>query len=454
MDNKRDKFNLTRQFALLSFVCILLISSVSALLLTQLFTDKILTQDANVSQEFINSITAADQSWRFFLKENPQSGDSDLDEFLTHISHVPDMVRANVYGRDGTMLWSSAPELIGEHFKDNDELEEALDGELVFESGIVGSTVKEEHKNLGDNVAGLRFVETYIPIWDGKHSTVVGAVELYKLPRALHQSIVEGQRLIWESALVGGLLLFAALYWIVKRASLVMESQHQQLIESRSLSMIGETASAVAHAMRNPLASIRACAELTLSDDLDGARESAMDIINESDRLDRWARELLQFSATNTQAMEQLELNELLRAVIAEHDAVLQRANISLDADLTPQRLPIEAHNAPLSQVFGNLIMNAIEAMVDHGKISIKTVFDPRDKNAIVTITDNGPGLSKEIKRLLFRPFATTKPAGTGLGLALSRRLVEHYEGSLQIDSPEGMGVTATIILPLTSHAK
>lgn len=449
LGRKTRTFNLTKQFALLSFLCILLIGAVSAFMLSQLFTNKILSLDATVSQEFIDSITATDETWRFFLDTKDQQNLSALKKFFSYVAHMPDVVRANVYDNDKSVLWSSTPELIGEHFKDNEELDASLRGELIFESGIIGHTDKEEHKDPGGNLEGMHFIETYVPIWNEDRSKVVGSVELYKLPRALHQAIIEGQRLIWISALLGGLLLFTSLYWIVKRASLVMENQQQRLIETRSLSMIGETSSAIAHAMRNPLASIRACAELTLSDDLEGARESAMDIISETDRLDRWARELLQFSVTNTETPETLDINALMDDVLAQHEAILKRTSTTLQFDLAKNKLYIRGHHAPLSQVYGNLVMNAVEAMGKGGILVVKTTANPQDKQAIVTILDNGPGLSKEIKRRLFRPFATTKPTGTGLGLALSRRLVEHYDGTLSIESEAGRGVTATVKLPL-----
>ena len=447
---KKTSFNLTKQFALLSFLCILLIGTASTFMLSRLFTETILTRDATVSQDFVHSVITADRTWRFFLGPTNSDNRFALEKFFTHLTHMPDVVRANVYSRGESVLWSSDPDLIGKKFKHNEELNAALNGELVFESGIIGDTVKEEHRDLGESMADIRFIETYIPIWNGDRSGVVGAVELYKLPHALHRSITEGQRLIWISALFGGLLLFISLYWIIKRASLVMETQQQKLIESRSLAMIGETASAVAHAMRNPLASIRVCAELTLTDDLEGARESAMDIISEADRLDRWARELLQFSATNSETPVQLDINDLVRTVLIEHEATLNRLAISLHLNMAESELPVRAHPAPLSQVLGNLIMNAVEAMGEHGELNITTTLDSHNKTVAVSLRDNGPGLSSEIEDKLFRPFTTTKTTGTGLGLALSRRLLEHYDGTLEIESKPGQGVTVTVLLPIS----
>ncbi len=441
-------FNLTRQFAFFSFLTILFIGLVSASMLSSLFTDKILGEEARVSQAFIDSIVTADGTWRFFMDTRKPENIEALHEFFNHMAYMPDVVRANVYGKDQKVLWSSDPVIIGQLFHDNDELEATLNGELIFESGIVGKTTKEEHVHLGDDKIGLRFIETYIPIWNENHSETVGAVELYKVPIKLHNSIVEGQRLIWASAFMGGVLLFSTLYWIVSRANRVMQSQQRQLIETKSLSMIGETAAAVAHSMRNPLASIRVCAELTLSDDLDGARESALDIINETDRLDRWARELLQFSASQQDEIERVNINQIVQEVLAGHNSLLGRSSIQLDCRLTDKPTHVNANAAPMAQVVGNLITNAVEAMEESGTLMVTTTLERKPARVKITIRDTGPGLAQGMQDKLFRPFSTTKSNGTGLGLALSKRLVEHYEGSIDLVSTAGQGVTVTISLP------
>ncbi|MEH6822777.1 MAG: ATP-binding protein [Motiliproteus sp.] len=443
------RFNLTQQFAILSLSCIALIAVVSAYTLSNLFTEKILLREATISQEFIDSIVTSEHTWEQFMAEGANYDLRALDSFFTHITNMPDMARANVYSQHRVVIWSSNAELIGQRFSDNHELDEALAGQLVFETGTVGDTQKEEHRGLIGNRSGVRFIETYIPIWNAPGDKVVGAVEMYKLPIALHDSILAGQRIIWFSALGAGLLLFAALYWIVDRARRIMEAQHQQLVESRSLSMIGETASAVAHSMRNPLASIRASAELTLTDDLAGARESAEDIIQEADRLDRWARELLQFSASQQQALEPVDLNQLVQTVTDGYRSVIEKAGIELQLDLHTSALMIQANAAPLSQVLGNLIMNAVEALNGQGKVAIRVSRDERAKQARVEVTDNGPGLPEEVKQKLYRPFTTTKPTGTGLGIALSKRLVEHYQGEIDICSPLDGGVSAIIQFPV-----
>jgi signal transduction histidine kinase len=188
---------------------------------------------------------------------------------------------------------------------------------------------------------------------------------------------------------------------------------------------------------------------MSLTDDLEGVRESALEIMGETDRMDRWAREFLQFSVINTNSPEYLDLNDLVRTVLKEHETVLDRMAISVQLDMVAAQLPVNANASPLSQVLGNLIMNAVEAMGENGELKISTSLDSHCNHAVVSITDNGPGLLEEIKDKLFQPFATTKPTGTGLGLALSMHLVEHYSGILEILNEPGRGVTATVRLPL-----
>ena len=454
MRKTKNIFNLTRQFAFLSFFCLLLIGTVSTILVSKLITDMILLRDATLSREFVNSVIASEGTWQLFYDKPGARGEKNivnnwtLESFFAHVALMPDVVRTNVYGTDSSVLWSSSPALIGKQFLHNPELESSLKGNLVYSSGIIGRSGKTEHSHFDEELQGLRFVETYIPVWDRDHRKVVGTVELYRVPRMLHQSIVEAQRFVWFGALTGGLLLFLSLYWIVKRAAAVMENQQRRLIEAESFSVIGQTASAITHAMRNPLSSIRACAELSLTDDLEGVRESARDIIDETDRLDQWARDLLLFSVTNIETPEHLDINRLIQTVVREHEQALKRSSISLRLDLAEGPLTVEANFIPLSQVLGNLIINAIEAMAEHGELTITTCFDASRENAIVRIADNGPGLPAEIMDRLFKPFATTKSTGTGLGLALSRHLVEHYHGTLEIHSEPGQGVTVTVSLP------
>ena len=105
----------------------------------------------------------------------------------------------------------------------------------------------------------MRFVELYIPLRETSTGPVIGVVELYRIPFALARAIDAGTVLTWMISLGIGLFLYGVLFWIVRRADRLIRSQQERLIESETLGALGEMASAVAHGIRNPLASIRSC---------------------------------------------------------------------------------------------------------------------------------------------------------------------------------------------------
>ncbi len=444
------RFNLKRQFGLFSFINITLIAAITGYSLSTFLTEKMLLREATLTQEFIDSIIQTDNIWQYFLLKEEAHSNPEFQFFFQHLSNMPDVIYAKIYSANQNVLWANDHTLIG-HNDDNDDLATALNGELVSEFGIVGDEKKKEHAYMRGLKKNIHFVETYIPVWDPDHKLVVGAVELYKQPRMLHDAIIQGQFLIWSIALIGALILYLSLYWLIARAEKIMHNQQERLIESRSLAMIGETASAVAHAMRNTLSSIRAAAELTLDDDLEGAHESARDIIVETDRLNRWALELLKFSGDGRNNLDNLNLISLVKEVVDEHVDIVKKCKISLKLSFPDQAIYVKASKIPLSQAFGNLIMNAIEAMEEGGKLSVSIYRSKKENDTIcVSISDTGPGLSTDIAQQLFKPFATSKPNGTGLGLALTRRLLQHYGGTVSIESETGKGVTATIMLPVS----
>ena len=454
MKNKTS-FNLIRQFGLFSFVSILLLAIVTGYTLSHFLTEKMLYREATLTQEFVNSIIQTDRIFDHFKPSDIHAMDKELVMFFHHLANMPDVVKAKVYDANMVLMWDSDRQGEGVRNPDNDELSLSLEGNLVTEFGMSRKDVKAEHRTLVNEGEDIHFIETYIPVWNGDYSQVLGSIELYKEPRVLHDAIIESRYLVWSIALLGSLLLFTTLFWIVWRANRIILDQQSKLVESESLSMIGETASAVAHAMRNALASIRASAELSLEDDLQGARESAHDIISESDRLNRWATELLKFSGDGGDSVQDVDLVELLESVIDEHRLVLHKGNVELVTDYGDGDFTVTANTAPLSQVFGNLIMNAVEAMDHGGNLLIRLrLLDTESHKVCVEVIDSGPGLSDEIVGQLFKPFATTKATGTGLGLTLTRRMLSRYNGSIALSSELGQGATARVVLPMKRNTQ
>ena len=443
------KLNLIKQFALLSFSSILLIAMISGYLISGFLTDNLLYREATLTRDFIDSSITSDIG---ILLSTSEKIPPQFEILLQRMSKLANVVHLHLYSLNKNIIWSTSTELIGKNFseKGDHELFEAMQGNMAYEKGIVGTDNEDvnEHQIMDKIKQGLHFVGVYIPVWDYQHSEVLYVIEIYKQPEDLHKAILAGQKLVWIIALLGAVLIFVFLFGIFMRANKIMIKQSNKLIESESLSMIGETASAVAHSMRNPLASIRASAELTLVDDLEGARESASDIINETDRLERWARELLNFSHIGSNQVYSVELNKLLNNVIEQHMKMIKNADILLTLDINKKSLMVKADTAPLEQTIGSLIVNAVEAMPSGGELSISATKLNTDNSIQIQVKDTGAGLTDDVKKQLFKPFFTSKAHGSGLGLALSRRLIEHYHGSLNIENSRDKGVIATIILP------
>ena len=170
-------FNLRRWFALLSPVVIGFIGLVNAWVITSFLNNHLFQREALVSREFVQNILVSDGSLGYLAHPDDAMLKGRFSDTVKHLSNMRDVLRANVYGRDGVVLWSSDPDLIGKRFDDNDELEDAMAGQLVVHSGHIDRTSKQEH--LGLHPATQFFVESYIPILAPENGRVVCVVELY-----------------------------------------------------------------------------------------------------------------------------------------------------------------------------------------------------------------------------------------------------------------------------------
>lgn len=440
-------FDLQRRFALLSLASVGLFSVAMAYLMSHFLSETMVRRDAVVSMEFIASIVEAEDTAAYFDKRTDNDSKAVLDSFFNHVSRLPDIARAHVYATDRTIIWSSSPALVGQDATFNPELDEALDGKLEIEWGYVGEQDKAEHFRFERQMPGTRFVEAYIPIWTKEKSHVIGVVEIYRLPNALFAAIDAGNRLVWAGTAIGGLFLYATLFWIVRRANRIIRAQQHRLVDSETMAAVGEMASAVAHGIRNPLASIRSSAELALDGDADGARESARDILSEADRLDRWVRDLLTYARSDTLSPEAVDINAVVRDSIAGFAHAMERQGIVPTLDLDEPSPRVRGNAAPLGQVVNTIISNALEAMPRGGKLSVITRWHGDRQEIVLQVGDTGPGMGPDVIAQAFRPFFTTKRSGTGLGLPLAQRILLRYGHKIELESAPGRGTTVTLRL-------
>jgi two-component system, NtrC family, sensor histidine kinase HydH len=446
---KPRHFNLSRWFAIAALLSIAALATVIGLLLNAFLTERMVTQEAALTQEFVNSLLIVETPLVRYIADPALRRETQAPESFAHLSSVPDMLRANLYDRRQELIWSSDPALIGRKFDRNPELDRALTGELMAkrEEHEDEHEGKPEHQALPERDA--MFVEIYVPVRDAATGQVVGAIEFYKRPRALARALSQLRMYIAFGAVVGGGLLFAALYGLVRRADATIREQQRLLVDQATLAALGEMSGAVAHGIRNPLASIRSSAELMQDGPPEEARGAAQDIVAQSDRLEAWVRELLAYTQPLDDAAEPVLLGPLVQRCLDDFAREFERRRIDVRQQL-PGDLPAVRGDAMLlSQVLRTLMSNAVEVLGSSGgRIDVRGQAEgSNSRSVLLEVHDSGPGMTAEQLARVGRPFYTTKARGLGVGLAMARRVIERAGGRLAIDSAPGRGTTVRLHL-------
>ena len=352
------------------------------------------------------------------------------------------------------ILWSSDPDLVGRRFTDNPELEAAFRGEPVINSGVVGApSEKAEHEELGE--VGARYVENYLPIW-GKlpdEPSVVGVIEIYRTPVGLFAAIQQSATRAWLGAGAVALAVYVVLVGMVWRAQCLIRLQQAALVATEKLATAGEMASAVAHGLRNPVASIRSSAELGLeTEPAADTRALLAEIMTQADRLEGWIRQYLASARAGAAADTPAEPRAVIAASLAQYRPAFERQGVRLLLDL-PDRLPLVGlHPVILGQLLNSVLANAAEASGHGGEVELRARRTGRDR-LVIEVEDQGPGLSGEEIARAFEPFVTSKPSGLGLGLPIARETLERHGGRLVFVSAPGAGTTVGLDLPVAGEA-
>jgi signal transduction histidine kinase len=226
-----------------------------------------------------------------------------------------------------------------------------------------------------------------------------------------------------------------------------LERTQAQLVESEKLASVGQMAAAVAHGLRNPLASLRASAQLALRHpDSPAARESLAAIIEEVDRLDKRVAHLLTFSRPAPTHQMRERLGVLVDGAIAPLRSLLADRHVALDLDM-PEDLPdVFVDPMKVETAILEIVSNALDAMPDGGRLRLEGAAS--EGRVALAIRDTGRGIPADVLPNVCEPFFTTRAEGTGLGLAIARRFVEQNGGRLELESAPGEGTTVRLAFP------
>ncbi|HEX9161550.1 MAG TPA: ATP-binding protein [Thermoanaerobaculia bacterium] len=245
----------------------------------------------------------------------------------------------------------------------------------------------------------------------------------------------------------------------VQRKSAELSRAHQQMIQAEKLTSLGKLAAVVAHEINNPLSGILTYAKLLRKwvDRGEGLEKHTAEmhdaltlIESESRRCGEIVRSLLTFARAAPMNVSDFDVNAIIRQCVKLIEHKIDLGNIAADLQLAPNLPLMRGDAGQIEQLLLALIMNAIEAMPHEGNLRIRTSVSTDDSQITVTVQDDGTGIDAELLPRLFDPFVTTKEQGkgVGLGLAISRSIVDRHGGRIEVDSAVGRGTTFTITLP------
>jgi two-component system NtrC family sensor kinase len=332
-------------------------------------------------------------------------------------------------------------------------------------------------------------MELYVPITTNQDNSgeIVEVVEVYQNLDPIYADIQQNNRVIWGAVGAGFSFLYLILFGIVWRASKTMQEQtkrliqsNKQLIQADKMVSLGTLSAGVAHEINNPNQHILSNIQLigkfydSAGPILDKYSQENEDfsisgvpyievrkkipemlsaIRNGSGRITRIVKDLGDFARQNPEEHSPgIDLSAVVESAEGLVQTMIKKSTRFFVKNLVRNLPLIRGNFQRLEQVIVNLIINACQALPDPSKkIVVSTSVNPREGYVILTVQDEGCGISKDDQRQLFDPFFTTRRdhGGTGLGLSISKSIVEKHNGTIVCKSELGKGTSITLKLPV-----
>jgi len=341
--------------------------------------------------------------------------------------HPADVAYFALIDKNGIYRFHTNADLIGTSGADS-SLPEVLQSQLIRETRVT----------LGTGEKAYEFcTPLYLP---GETLAMCLTLHTYRADAVVRRA--EFNLAVICALLGAGWVLLVILYRFSQR-----EEHHKLEMERRErLAQLGEMGAMLAHEIRNPLAGIKGYAQVIQKKPQEARNAGfAQGIVQEALRLEHLVSDLLAYARSNSAPQTAIDVQELIVWAVSlmKDEAEVQHVVISHDCR---SGVEVRGNRDKLGQVLLNLMKNALQAMPDGGSLSV--TIEESGKDVILGVVDSGLGIGSEHLDRIFEPFFTTKARGTGLGLALCKKIIEEHAGRIGVDSTLGRGTRVSVTLP------
>jgi two-component system, NtrC family, sensor histidine kinase HydH len=315
------------------------------------------------------------------------------------------------------------------------------------------SLTDDEVLSAARDVGPSRVLVTTEPVGPARPARMTTWI-MYRLTGPEHLETEVQQFRVAVGLAIGGILLSLILTLslgrTLRRQWRDQAKLREELRRSEQLAALGKLLAGVAHEIRNPLAGIKSTVQLwqRLPETVHNP-QSLEAIIQAVDRLNGIVGRLLYFARVDNAERQALSVNQVVGETLDLVEAQAAGQSVSIERHLEENLPTIMGSAHALRQVFLNLATNALQAMPRGGSLRCKTRFNSEKDAVEITFADTGRGISPEDRQHLFEPFFTTRPDGTGLGLALCREIISQHGGKIELETLAGPGTSFLVSLPV-----
>ena len=235
----------------------------------------------------------------------------------------------------------------------------------------------------------------------------------------------------------------------IERFVAMLQQRDREVLRAEQLAALGQLAAGVAHEVRNPLTSIKLLVQAELESRSPGgmAPEDLKVIVSEVLRMERSLQSFLDYARPPNPQRQQVDLETVVQNVMGLVRVRAERQRVEMQLVSPVTGVPISADVNQMQQVVLNLALNALDAMPQGGRLTFTT--NRRGDLAELTVSDTGTGISEDMQERLFQPFATNKETGLGLGLVITRRILEAHGGRVSVENAPLGGAVFQVRLPV-----